>query len=211
MTSPGQRKAMCKYLFLLLVSAGLCLGQNRDVPNLIGYSAITTNGASALSWAFISARGKDAGAPALTFVSATTDKVGAKIQCYKVTATTFATITNTTTAIPVAQTNGFAQNDIIIIRHLLDDSYEKRTLGAFVTNNALAVSAAPLGTVKTNDVIYRVTTTGAPTWPTGGALTNSWSGPALAVGQGGYPLLVEVDGTSSATLNLITAIYLPGR
>lgn len=191
-------------LCLLLACALPCFGQ------LPAFTATTTNGATALSWAIISARGFNNGPPAVTFLSATSDLSSSLIKAYPLmTADVLANFTNSTVTLPVVQTNGFASGDIIIIRHILNDTYEKRTLTASTGTTNLVVTAAPLQAVIPNDVIYRVSTAAANTFsvPCGAATVNLQS-PCVVVGQGGRPLLVEINGTSSCTLNGVSCIYL---
>lgn len=200
---------MFKYILPLLASAALCLGQSsRDYT---AFTAVSTNGGTALSWAIISAEGFNDGVPAVTFVSATSDKAASKIQAYKVNQTGIEKFTNSTTRLDIAATNGFAPSGTIIIRHVLNDTYEKRTIaaGASWSTGAtnIVLTAAPLQAVIPGDLIYQVTTTGAASIPCGAATVNL-SGNNIITGEGGRPLLVEIDGTSAATLNAVSCVYL---
>lgn len=185
------------------------------------WSGGSTNGASTLSWVIVPAHSSIANAtPVITAIDATTDKLAAKIQSYKVLETTVATFTNATVSIPVNTTNTGSKWDsgTIIVRHLLTDQYEKRSLATSGGATNLQVSAATLETVVPGDLIYKVSTTGAAalTVTTNGAAAslglsyNRATGEALLVGQPGMPLLLEIDGTgANATLNSATAKYVP--
>jgi len=197
-----------KFILALLASALVCLGQVGDLP---AYTAVSTNGATTLSWVIISAKGFNNGAPLLTFVSATSDLSSSKIQAYKVNATVKEAFTNSTTRLDVVQTNTFAPSGVVVIRHIQNDWYEKRTIaaGAAWSTGAtnIVLTAAPLQAVIPGDIIYQVTTTGAASIPVG-ATTLNLSGWDIITGEGGRPLLLEINGTSSATLNAASAVYL---
>lgn len=193
-------KNLLKIAFLLLtaVAAGAATVASPPAP-LTGFGVGTTNAATTLSYAVVSANSANGGAPAVSFISAGSDKATSVIQFYKVDAIVRATFTNSTTRIDVVETNGLADNGTIVIRHVFDDTYEKRTLTTSTGATNLVVTAAPLGTVRPGDIIYHVTTTGAGSikW---GATTNTLGngGGPIFVGQSGMPLLLEVDATGSA-------------
>lgn len=178
-----------------------------DTP-VNGFGVGSTNGATTLSWAIVSARSANNGTPAVSYINATSDKSTSKVQFYKVTAQAVAQLTNSTTTLYVRGTNGFASGDAVVIRHIADDSYEKRTLTSNSASTNLVVTAAPLGAVTQGDIIYKVVTTGAGSIPCGSA-TITPSGTYLYVGQQGKPLLVELDATTSGTLNVVGGVYLP--
>lgn len=179
-----------------------------DVVN--GFSAGSTNRHGTLSYAIVSPRSPLTGAaPVVRFINAGSDKVAGIVQSYKVTAQATAQYaTNATVTLHVNRTNGFASGDVIIIRHITDDSYEKRILTTMTVATNLTTTAAPLGAVVPGDIIYRCTTTGAGTiyW---GASTNSLSasGGPLFVGQKDTPLLLEIDATTAGAINVVSGDY----
>lgn len=178
------------------------------------YSTGATN-AGALAHAIIGANSANAGTPVVTSIDATSDKAASLVQFYRVTAETAANYTNSTTRLDVVLTNGIGVSGTIVIRHLLTDTYEKRTLANNTGSTNLVVTVAPLEAVVPGDIIYKVATTGV------GALslkTNSFSvasagmscqlnGPRLFAGQKGKPLLLEVDATTTGTINSVTATF----
>jgi len=184
------------------------------------WSGGATNGASTLSWVIVPAHSSVASAaPVITSIDATTDKLAAKVQSYKVVESCVCTFTNATVSIPVNTTNTGSKWDsgTIVIRHLLTDQYEKRSLATSGGTTNLEVSAATLETVVPGDLIYKVVTTGAAafTVSTNGVVAATGlsfvrlAGEALLVGQPGMPLLLEIDGTgANATLNNATAKYI---
>lgn len=190
---------------LLAFSAAAALDQPTG-----GFSAGTTNGATTLSYAVVSARSVNGGTPAVQYINAQSDLAASTVRFGKVIAEATAT-TNSTTRIDVLSTNTGVnwQSGTIIVRHMVDDSYEKLTLTSNTGSTNVVTTVAPRGAVYSGDKLYYVTTNAATIlW---GATSNSVSaaGAPLFVGQQGKPLLVEVNGTSLATLNVASGIYLP--
>jgi len=173
------------------------------------FSATTTNVGVNPSYAVISSRSANGGAPVVTFINAGSDAATGKITTYRVTAALNVLYTNSTTTLFVENTNNSAANwqvGSIVIRHKADDSYEKRTLAANTGATNLVVSVAPMGTTVPGDMVYCVTA--GPTIFIG-AITNNignGSGP-IVVGQKGLPLLIEASGTSGATVNCAGGYY----
>lgn len=175
-----------------------------------GFAVGTTNPATTLSYAIVPARSANAGTPVVHYVNAGSATATAKLQFYKVTAQTVCSATNSTVTLNVNRTNSFNSGDVIIIQHLLNNTYEKRTLTTMSYSTNLVCTVAPVGTVVPGDIIYKASTSGAGSiqW---GAVTNS-VGPAayIYVGQKNKPLLVEIDGASTTALvNVISGSYLP--
>lgn len=177
------------------------------------FSAGATNGGGTLATVIIGAHSVNNGTPVVTSVNGSSDLSSAKIQFYKVVRQTMCRYaTNSTVVISVDSTNGFASGDVIIIRHIGNDGYEKRTLTTMTSATNLTTTAAPYTTVP-GDIIYGVTTTGAGSIP---VVTNTLASPAYVVnlsstaiytGQKGMPLLLEMNATSSGTINYVTATY----
>jgi hypothetical protein len=173
----------------------------------------STNGGTVLSWVIVPAKSANNGVPLVTFVNATSDDATSKVQSYRVTAAATANYASTTVSAPVNRTNGFAVNDVVIIRHLASDTYEKRILAAaFTSATNLTLTVAPVTALAIGDLVYRVTTTGAAAIPCGVA-TLSLDGPGLLMGEklGGNPtpLLLEIAGGTNATINAVAAQYVP--
>ncbi len=177
-----------------------------------GWAVTTTNGGTTLSYAIVSPRGTQSGAAVrVQYLNATSDKSTSKVQFYKVDAQSAITYTNSTTTLFVNTTNNGVnwQSGTVIIRHNIDDSYEKRTLGANTGSTNIAVTVAPMGTVLPGDIVYHVTTTGAGSIPVGSAtLTLGPTSGAIYIGQKDKPLLLEIDATTSGTLNVASGDYV---
>ena len=142
--------------------------------------------------------------PFVTFLSATTDKSTAITFRVPDGNVAVASGANTTTSCPVAATNGFAENDVVIIRHQATDTYERAVLGAFATNNAIVLSASPGTAMAAGDLIYRVAASG--TIPINNTTANYY-GNIIYSGKPGVPLMVDIDGTSACQINAVCATY----
>jgi hypothetical protein len=182
------------------------------------YSVGSTN-AGTLAWAVIGNNSLNGGIPVLTSINATSDKAGSKLQFYRVLKSVQATYTNSTTQIMVQTTNGFLASDVIVIKHLQNDSYEKRILasgGSFSTGATnLVVTVAPGEAVLPGDMIYRCATANAgyiamPTNATAvGGFSLSLQGNYIYAGQRGLPLLMELDATTTGNINSAMARFEP--
>lgn len=176
------------------------------------FSVSTTNPATTLSYLVVSERSANGGTPAVTYLTAGSDLASSQVTTYKVTHVVGAQYaTNATTTLSVNNTNGFSSGDVIIIRHYLNDTYEKRILTTMTGSTNLVLTAAPVAAVIPGDTIYRVVTSGAQNIPWG-ATTNSVGGGAggpIIVGQRGLPLLMEINATSTAGRLSCAGVYLP--
>lgn len=174
-----------------------------------GFGVGTTNAGTTLSWAIVSARSANNGTPAVTFLNMGSGTAAATTTFWKCTSQTTARYaTNSTVTLSVTQTNGFASGDNIIIRHMTDDSYEKRTLTTMTTATNLVTTVAPLTAVVPGDLIYKVVSAG--TIIGGAAATNSTTGTPIWVGQKGKPLMVDINaGGNTACMNAVGGTYLP--
>lgn len=203
-----------KTLFLGAVLALSAVAAFAAPATYTSYSAGSTN-AGTLAHVIVGANSANGGTPVVTSIDATSDKAGALVQFYRVTHTTPVTHTNSTTTLFVTGTNGFGGSGTIIIRHLLTDTYEKRTLTANTGATNLITTVAPLEAVVPGDLLYKVATTGAGAYS---LKTNSFlaanlgnslqlAGNGLFSGQKGLPLLLEVDATTTGTINGVTAKF----
>lgn len=183
------------------------------------YSTGATNVNVALSYAIIGNNSINGGTPVVTSLDATSDTSTAKVQFYKVTATAAVQYTNSTVTLFVNTTNGFnSSSGVIIIKHILDDTYEKRILTASGQSAAtnLVTTVAPWGTTVPGDILYQCTTAGAGSigLVTNSAAANSFrqslQGNNIYSGQPGLPLLLEVDQTTTlGNVRLVTAGFVP--
>ena len=165
-----------------------------------------TDVGNTICYAVVSAASANGGTPVVTYLNATSDLSSSKVTFYTYGTNTFVNAAQPgTTFIPVNATNGFVNGDVIVIRHVATDTYEKRILTTFTTNGVLVVTAAPTVATAAGDVIYRVSAAGSiPV----GAATLALTGEGIYAGEKGKPLLLEVDGTSTCQLNAVCAKYV---
>jgi len=217
--------------FKNLIVAALALGafvgaldvSSAVIPAYTAFSAGSTNGGTATSWAISSAHSAQGGVPVVTYVQATSDTTNAYCTFYRCDALCVETYaTNSTTTLSVNTTNGIFDGGVVVIRHILNDTYEKRIAGGSpAASTNLVLTVAPMMAVSPGDIIYHMTTTGAPQFQ---LFTNSTAfaasgtsftatGSAIAAGSflGGEttPILAEVTGASKSWLNGFTVYYLP--
>lgn len=190
---------------LFVVLLALLPAVTQAVDEIPFFAGGGTDVGTTLCYAVVSANGKNQGVPVVTYVNATSDKAASVIQFYTITANTAANVVSTTTAIPVTLTNGFASGDIIVIRHLLDDTYERRILTTFTTATNLVVTVAPTVALVVGDIVYRAATAG---FIPCGAATQAIAGEGIYAGQPGKPLLLEVDCTSAGQINAVAAKFV---
>jgi len=190
---------------LFLVVLALLPAMVQAVDEIPFFAGGGTDVGTTLCYAVVSANGKNQGVPVVTYVNATSDKAGSIIQFYNITTSTAANVVSTSTALPVTSTNGFASGDIIVIRHLLDDTYERRILTTFTTATNLVTTVAPTVALVVGDIVYRAATAGFI--PVGSA-TLQIVGDGIYAGQPGKPLLLEVDCTSAGQINAVAAKFV---
>ena len=176
------------------------------------FSAGSTNGHGTLSHAIITARSGNGGAPAIKYINAGSDKVGATVRFSKVTSQMAATHTNSTTTLFVNSTNTGVNwlAGTVVIRHLVNDVYEKRVLANNSAQTNIILTVAPLQEVVPGDIIYYcVTNTPTIIWGPA-ASTNSLNaaGAPIYVGQAGYPLIVEIDATTAGVMSLVSGDFV---
>lgn len=202
-----------KTLAALLVAAFAIQAMGQSIVGKIADAKTGTDVGTTLCYAILSGDGGteyyENGSsrrltPFVTFLSATTDKSTAITFRVPDGNVAVASGANTTTSCPVAATNGFAENDVVIIRHQATDTYERAVLGAFATNNAIVLAADPGTAMAAGDLIYRVAASG--TIPINNTTVNYY-GDIIYSGKPGLPLMVDIDGTSACQINAVCATY----
>lgn len=192
-------------LFALLMVIGTACAQQE----LSVWAGGGTDVGTTLCYTVVSANSKNNAQPVLTYISYSSDKAASALTFYNITnAPAAVSGANATTNVPVIRTNGFTAGDIVVLRHKATDTYERRIVGTFYTNNSVPVTVAPTVATAAGDILYKCVTTGAGTIPIG-ATTNSINGPGIYAGQRGLPLLIDLDGTSAVQINAATATYVP--
>lgn len=197
---------------LLCASAIGATFTNPPTPAVDVFGVGTTNPATTLSWAIVGNRSRNGGAPVVTSLSVGQDSSAAYTRFYKVDAGPLTCIlaTNSSARIYVSDTNNSAANwqaGAVIIRHIADDSYEKRLCTANDGSTNLILTVATLGAMAKGDLVYHCISNSQPTMVFAVA-TNTYTGNPLFVGQAGLPLLVEIFGTA-ASVNSVGGYYAP--
>lgn len=179
------------------------------------WSGGSTN-AGTLSWVIVGANSDNGGTPVIKQINANTDKAGAQLKFYEVTGQALVTHTNATVTIPVVATNNvFSASGVIIIRHKRNDTYVKRILTTSTGATNLVCTVTPDIAVVPGDIIYgaRAADAGYMLIPTNTIVAGNniltVYGEQLYTGQPGLPLLIELDGTTTANINSVSARFEP--
>jgi hypothetical protein len=200
-------------VLLLSASAFAAATTNALPPPSLYFGAGTTNPATTLSWAIVGNRSPNAGVPVVTTLSVGQDASSAYVRFYKCDAGPLTCIlaTNTSARIYVSSTNNSAANwqaGAVIIRHIADDTYEKRLCTANDGSTNLILTVATMGAMSVGDLVYHCISNSQPTMSFEIKTNTYGMGGPLFVGQAGYPLLVEIFGTA-ASLNAVGGFYAP--
>jgi hypothetical protein len=144
------------------------------------------------------------------YVNVTSDKAASKLLYYKTSDPIIVTLgTNASQAVIYAPgTGNLAANDIIVLRHVASETYERLVVSA-VAATTVTATANPTAATVAGDLIYKVSTSATFTGafvPVGNA-TVSVSG-ASFFGQQNKPTYVEVDGTAASQINIIAGRYV---
>lgn len=149
------------------------------------------------------------GTPVVRYLNVSSDLAASKVQFYALTNPVIVQIgTNSgTTNLVVSSTNGFAAGNIVVIKHTTSDTYERLPLFAVQNTNQLVVKFPPATTCSSGDVLWYANPTGSIAI---GATSNSvptGAGNFIYAGQYGRPLLIEINGTSTAAINAVSGDY----
>lgn len=200
-------KRLITIITLLLALPSLAEVIPPILPANVGFSVQATNNSSIRAWAIVTARSANNGSPAVQYINAGSASNNVSFRFYKVEgAQTTVNYTNASTVVPITATNGFQANDVVIIRSLALDQYQRNTVVLGSTN--LTLGATPSFVIAPGDIIYRVVSAATIQW---GVSTNSLGpAPNIYIGQKGYPLLMEIEGnTPSASINVVSGVFLP--
>lgn len=182
----------------------------------LGYVNFSTFGTayngSITNWAVISDNSRlPYASPLITFISATSDLSTSKLQFYTCTNSTREAggTTNSTTTLYVNSTNGFAAAQYVVIEHVPTDTYEFGVISAVQNTNQIVLQFAPAAAVMPGDNVYLET---ASAYIPVGAATLTLTGTAgiytpSVFNRPKLPLLITLTGTSSSSINAISATY----
>jgi hypothetical protein len=177
------------------------------------FSGIGTTVSTNISYYIAPARGGSKAG--ITFMSAWTDNANGTLKVYTVTTSTLVTnaLAAGLTNILVLSTNGFAVGDVVIIRSVSGDTYQKAKVGptisaaGFVITNDLT-SATSSFALAAGDVIYRCGTPASIV--IGATRTDYGNGSApVVLSRTSEPVLVEASSFSTNATN--NAVVASGR
>ena len=109
------------------------------------------------------------------------------------------------TTIYITATNGLASGDVLVLQTWGATNAYDTVASNPTVSNAVVITASGFGVaVKAGDQLYKMGT--ASTIPVGSNTVN-YQGDALFVGNKGRPVRVTLNGTTTNTINLLTARY----
>ena len=120
------------------------------------------------------------------------------------------TNSGTTNFVLNTTTNGYTTNQAILIKHISNDTYERLWVNSVANTNQLITQWPPLQQCAAGDIVWVAAPAGQIKIPRGTYTTNcvlSQSGDFLYAGQYGLPLLMDISGTSAATINAVSGDY----
>lgn len=209
-----------KNLSLLIITAGIAAASLFELPcahaaiteNPSGYNAFGGTGTAQGTTNNFFVAGNytvTPSTPIVRYINVSSDLATSKIRFYALTnPVTILNPTNSgTTNFVCSSTNGFAANNFVVIKHVLTDTYERLPLFLVQNTNQLVVKFPPVTQCTAGDILWYANPTGSIAV---GATSNSvptGAGSFIYAGQYGRPLLIEIDGTSTATINAVSGDY----
>jgi hypothetical protein len=120
--------------------------------------------------------------------------------------TVLSNATSSATTIYIASTNGLTAGDALVLQTWGATNGYNTVASSPTVSNALVITAGGFGAaVQAGDQLYKMSA--ATTIPIGSNGTVNYQGEALFVGNKGRPVRATLNGTSSNTINAITARY----
>lgn len=197
---------MKKIQVLSLIGALLALTVSANAEDLLGFSVKGTQVETNLEYTVVPLTGQ--GVPMVTFMDVTSDNATGAI-----TFKTHSNPTLVTTAQGSAGTNitcvgtGYASNDVLVVYHRTGNTYERAVVWSASATNINTTVA--LGTATAvGDTVYEMTAAGTAT--VGDANKQLIAAGGLYFGTKGYPLLIELsgDGTNTVNINVVSGQYI---
>jgi hypothetical protein len=146
-----------------------------------------------------------AGAPMITYLSATSDKAGSVITYKLPTASAVFGSSNSVTLTNLTGINAsaFAQGNIVLLAHRAGNTFERLYVHAATSTNVTFTTATAYAT-QSGDSLWLMAT--VATRPVGAATTTD-NGSGVFYGLPNAPLLLELDSTSAGKLNSVAGRY----
>lgn len=191
--------------FLLALVCG-SIASNAGAQQVLPYTFYTSGGSvynSTTNYTIISARSKTGGDPVLTFVSATSDLAGSRLQFYTNGVFTSSVLQNNTTALYVLNSAGFAAGNLAVMQHFPSGTSEMVIVSS-VAFGGITIAQAPQLPFLPGDIIYAQGAAGSV--PVG-ASTITLNSVGIYSGQRKKPMLMTLSGTTTFKINTVTATY----
>lgn len=103
--------------------------------------------------------------------------------------------------------SAFAANNWIILQHKAADTYERLVVSTASATNITTTAAIGTAAVA-GDIVWLLTTAGTSSGATNTAGIQRYSAGGLFAGTRGTPILVNLTGTNTPTLNSVGGYYL---
>lgn len=180
-------------------------------------SGTLTNSAIIGSYSQLFQTGGGTGTPVITYLNCASASSAAVVQFYKCTNYVSSLGSPNTRTNTVSSTNGFSAGTIVVVKHSINDTYERLLCVAPPASTNIAFASDPAQTIATGDLIYQQTANGTIPVVTNsaGLLNNAYHvslvGPGIYSGQKGIPLLLEMitgAGTNGA-IKAVNATFAP--
>jgi hypothetical protein len=184
----------------------ICLSLSSPVlaqapPPVTKFSGVGT-GTTTLSYYVVTANA--AGSGLLKFLDATSD-AAAICQFYSAGAPVSVTAADIITNIITAPGTGFASPNVIVLRHVATDTYQRLVVSSATATNI--TTTANIGAVTAvGDQVYKMTANGSVTVGVANKQINAGGG-FIYAGQPGRPILLETTGGTNCAINLVAGSF----
>jgi len=164
-------------------------------------TAVSTN----LSWYVPSM--KPGGVPIIAYVNATSDLTTSVIKFYSAGApVAVSTVSSNGQTTITAPGGALSASNVIVVRSLANDTYQRLVVSSATSSNIVSTTNLAFD-LAVGDPVYKMTANG--TIPLGNTTAaNNGTNAGLYYGTKGRPTLIDVNGTASASINLISGKYL---
>jgi len=146
-----------------------------------------------------------AGAPLITSWDVTGD-TGSTLTFYTASSPTILTAASSSTTIPCIGT-GFSANNTLVLWHRATDTYERLVVSSATATNIVS-TVAPVVAGAANDIIFKMSIAGTASGVTNTAGVQRYSAGGLFASDVNKPILVQFTGTSSASVNSVSGVYV---
>jgi hypothetical protein len=149
------------------------------------------------------------GTPTVRYLNVSSDLANSVVQFY-VVSNQVSVVNGTnagTTNFVCSATNGFVAGDILLIKHTSSDTYERLPCFAVQNTNQIVVKYPPISQVNNGDTIWRAKPAGAIAIGAASNTVPTGAGMFIYAGQYDKPLLIEINGTSTATINAVSGDF----